>query len=129
MKVADTTLLVDHARGDHRAERVLDAYEDTDTLVASTISVTEIAVGEIIARDATYHEMLAGLGNFDVRPFAAEHAYHAAAIEADLREREAYEARLATDIQIAGVARSLGTSVLTRNATGFERFGGVAVES
>ena len=127
MKVVDTTLLIDHARGETAAGAFLDAHED-DTLVASAISLSELAVGEIMARSATIHEVLSGLGAFDVRAFTAAHAYHAAAIEAALRDDGAYRTSLATDVLIGGVARSLDVPLVTRSVDDFQPFDGVVVE-
>lgn len=127
MKVADTTVLVDHARGTEAVARYLDDHAD-ETLVVSTISFQELAVGEVAVRDESLAAVLDSLGGFDVRSFTPGHAYHAAVIEAELRETGQYESALARDLLIGGVARSLSVPVVTRNEAHFSRFSGVAVE-
>lgn len=128
MKVVDTTLLIDHARGATVAKAVLEAH-DGETLVVPAVAFGELAVGEVIARSATEAEALAPFRAFDVRAFTPEHAYHAAVIEATLRRQGEYRDGLVTDIQVGGVARALGAAVLTRNVADFERFDAVDVES
>lgn len=128
MKVADTTVLIDHARGDDAVATVLADHVD-ETLVVSTISLQELAVGEIAVRDESLPAILNNLGAFDVRAFSPAHAYHAAGIEAELRAAGDYEPALARDILIGGVARARSIPVLTRNPDHFSRFDGVAVEA
>jgi predicted nucleic acid-binding protein len=128
MKVVDTTFLIDYYRERDAIEQYLDAH-DEETIAASTITFGELAVGEIMARDETKREILADLGWLDVRAFTIEHAYDAAAIEADLRDRGEYRATSANDIEIGGTARALGVPIVTRNVEDFERFDGVVVET
>ena len=128
MKVVDTTVLIDHARGDSSVGAFL-ADHESETLIVPTIAFQELAVGEVAARDESRDGILAQIGQFDVRAFDADHAYHAAVIEADLRSGGGYAPRLARDVLIGGVARSLGIPVVTRNVDHFERFDGVRVES
>jgi predicted nucleic acid-binding protein len=127
MKVADTTLLIDHARGEEAAETVLESHAE-ETLVAPAVAFQELAVGEVAARDRSRQQVLADLGPFNVRAYTAEHAYEAAAIESTLRLEDEYRPALADDIQIGGVARLLGVPVLTRNIEDFELFDGVRSE-
>lgn len=127
MKVADTTVLVDHARGTAAVARLLADHAE-ETLVVSTISFQELAVGEVAARNESLAGILVHLGAFNVRAYTAEHAYHAAVIEAQLRASGDYEPVLARDVLIGGVARSLSVPVVTRNADHFSRFDGVDVE-
>lgn len=127
MKVADTTVLVDHARGTAAVARLLADHAE-ETLVVSTISFQELAVGEVAARNESLAGVLVHLGAFNVRAYTAEHAYHAAVIEAQLRASGDYEPVLARDVLIGGVARSLSVPVVTRNADHFSRFDGVDVE-
>lgn len=128
MKVVDTTLLVGHARGEARVGSYLADHAD-ETFVVPTVVFQELAVGEIAARDGSKAEILGRLSGFDVRAFDADHAYHAAAIEAELRSAGSYDAALAVDVLVGGVARSLSVPVLTRNVDHFEQFDGVTVES
>lgn len=128
MKVVDTTVLVDHARGTEAVGAYL-AAQGSETLVVSTISLQELAVGEIAARAESLPTILGHLGAFDVRAYTAEHAYHAASLEAELRATGEYEPALARDVLIGGVARALSSPVVTRNADHFARFDDVRVET
>jgi predicted nucleic acid-binding protein len=128
MKVVDTTLLIGHARGEERVASYLAAHEG-ETLVVPTVVFQELAVGEVLARDESKAAICNHLGAFDVRAFDADHAYHAAVIEAKLRSTGEYDPALAADILVGGVARSLSVPAVTRNTTHFERFDDVIVES
>lgn len=128
MKVVDTTLLIGHARGEERVASYLGAHTD-ETLVVSAIVFQELAVGEALAREESKATILSHLGAFDVRAFDADHAYHAAVIEATLRTTGEYDPALAADVLVGGVARSLSVPVVTRNEAHFERFDGVTVET
>lgn len=128
MKVVDTTVLVDHARGDPAVGTYL-ADHDATTLVVSTISLQELAVGEVVARDESLAAIRGHLGAFDIRPYTAEHAYEGAVIEATLRTRGDYDPALARDVLIGGVARALEAPVVTRNEDHFAQFDDVTVET
>lgn len=128
MKVAGTTVLIDHARGDDAVATDLADHVD-ETLVVSTISFQELAVGEIVARGESLSAIRNNVGAFDVRAYSPAHAYHAAAIEAELRAAGDYVPTLARDILIGGVARAHSIPVLTRNPDHFSRFDGVAVDA
>lgn len=128
MKVVDTTLLIEHARGAHSVERFLTEHE-SETLIVPVVVFQEIAVGEIIAREESKETILSYLGAFDVRSFDSTHAYHAAVIEADLRANDEYDPVLARDILIGGVARALSIPVVTKNTEHFSKFDGVSVET
>lgn len=127
MKVVDTTFLIDY----YRKHVVVEQYlaNEEETIVASTVTFAELAVGEIMAREESKEDILSDLGWLDIRPFTVEHAYEAASIEAILRDCGEYEERLVNDIQIGGTARALDVPVVTRNTDHFERFDGVDVES
>jgi predicted nucleic acid-binding protein len=128
MKLADTTLLMDHARGDEAVGAFLDAHAD-EAIAVSTLSLQELAVGEVLARDQSLQAILGHLGAFDVLEFTAKHAYAGAGIEATLRSNDTYEPAFARDVLIGGVARALSVPVVTRDASHFARFDGVHVES
>lgn len=128
MKVLDTTALIDHARGDPAIGRYLAEHHAT-TLVVSTISFQELAVGEVVAGDETLAAIRGHLGAFDIRSYTAEHAYEGAAIEAALRERGDYDPALARDVLIGGVARDLEAPIVTRNTDRFAKFDEVDVET
>lgn len=128
MKVADTTVLVDHARGIEAVGRYL-ADQASETLVVSTISLRELAVGEVAARGESLAAVLGNLGAFDVRAYTPDHAYHAAVIEAQLRAAGSYDPALARDVLIGGVARAHSAPIVTRNENHFDRFDRVRVET
>lgn len=128
MKVVDTTVLVDHARADQAVAAFLADHAD-ETLVVSTLSFQEIAVGEVLTRNESLTAILDHLGTFDIQDHTAANAYHAAVIEATLRKDGMYDPVLARDLLNGGVARSLSVPIVTRNADHFSRFGGVSVET
>jgi predicted nucleic acid-binding protein len=105
------------------------AEHEDETLVVSTISLQELAIGEVLVGDASLAAIVGALGAFDVRGYTVEHAYAAAVIEAELRDAGDYEPALARDVLIGGVARARSNPVVTRNDEHFARFDGVAVET
>lgn len=128
MNVVDSTFLIDYYRRPEPVEAYLSAH-DGETLIAPTIVFQEIAVGEIAARSESKEAILSDLGWLDIRSFTAQHAYHAAVIETDLRGRSAYDPTLKSDVLVGGVARALSAPVVTRNTDHFELFDGVTVET
>ena len=128
MKVVDSTFLLGHARGEQAVGDYLTEHSE-ETVVVPTIVFQELAVGEVLARDESKQAIRRDLGPFSVRPFTDDHAYHAAQIEADLREEGDYDPVLKSDILIGGVGRSLGIPVITRNTDDFALFAGVTIET
>lgn len=127
IKVVDTTLLIEHARGARDAERFLTEHE-SETLIVPVVAFQEIAVGEITAREESKEAILGYLGA-DVRSFDSIHAYHAAVIEADLRANGEYDPVLARDILIGGIASEMTIPVVTKNTEHFSTFDAVSVET
>lgn len=128
MKIVDSTFLIDYYRHPDPVEAYLSTH-DSETLIAPTIVFQEIAVGEITARNESEEAILSDIGWLDVRPFTTHHAYHAATIEADLRERGAYDPTIKSDVLIGGVARALSVPIVTRNTDHFAAFDGVTTET
>jgi predicted nucleic acid-binding protein len=128
MKVVDSTFLISHARGEQVVSDYLTEHSN-ETIVVPTIAFQELAVGEVLARDKSKQAICRDLGPFSVRPFTNDHAYHAAQIEATLREQGDYDPVLKSDILIGAVGRSLGIPVVTRNTDDFTLFAGVTVET
>lgn len=128
MKVVDSTFLIGHARGEQAVGDYLTEHSD-ETVVVPTIAFQELAVGEVLARNASKQAICRDLGGFSVRPFTGDHAYHAAQIEATLREQGDYDPALKSDILIGAVGRSLAVPVVTRNTDDFALFAGVTVET
>lgn len=131
MKLLDTTFLIHYWQGDADAGAYLAANEDAHRFVATTISLKELAVGRHRHGEFDPTELESTFGWVDVLPFALDHAYEAAKLEADLwasdRSRRRVEA-LAGDVLIAGTARALDAPVVTRDTDDFGAFDGVAVE-
>lgn len=128
MNVVDTTVVVDHARGQPAIGCYLADHHPT-TLIVSTVSFQELAVGEVAARDQTLAAIRGHLGAFDSRPHTAEHAYEGAVIEATLRERGDSDPALARAVLIGGVARAFEVPVVTQTPDQFETFDAVEVET
>jgi predicted nucleic acid-binding protein len=128
MNVVDSTFLIDYYRQPEPVGAYLAAYDD-ETLIAPTIVFQEVAVGEILAHGESKEAILSDLGWLDIRPFDSQHAYHAAVIEADLRDRGTYDPVHRSDILIGGVARALSVPVLTRNTDHFTSLDDVATET
>ncbi|WP_135364880.1 type II toxin-antitoxin system VapC family toxin [Halosimplex halophilum] len=133
MKLLDTTFLAHYYRGDARIESFLEAHEDEEDLVTSTVNVEEIAVGvHAVENDPSLESILAELGWLTVFPFSPDDAFAAAGIEADLHADDTVAQdrinALAGDVLIAGVAENRGATVVTENVDDFEALG-VPVES
>lgn len=132
MKLLDTRFLIGYERGREAVGAYLERYEDEE-FVTSTICLKELAVGKHVVGSPSRADLTAQYGWLRIEPFTLDHAYHAAALEAPLYEdpdvnRDAITS-LSGDVLIAGVARSLEATVVTRNVADFERLEGVAVES
>lgn len=132
MKLLDTTFLIGYKRGEEAVAIYLSEHEDEE-FVTSTICVKELAVGKHLIGAPSRADLTANYGWLRIVPFTVEHAYHAGALEATLHDDPAVNrngiSSLSGDVLIAGVARSLDATVVTRNVEDFERFEGVAIES
>lgn len=131
MKLLDTTFLIDYWAGDEDAGAFLDAHEETDEFVTTPITVKELAGGRRRQERFDERELASTFDWVRVVPFDRRHAYEAAALAADLwdsdRTRRQVEA-LAGDVLVAGAARALDATVVTRNTEDFEQFDGVTPE-
>jgi predicted nucleic acid-binding protein len=132
MRLLDTTFLIGYERGVEAVASYLADHEDEE-FVTSTICMKELAVGKHLIGTPSRADLTTNYGWLRIVPFTVEHAYHAGALEATLHadpdvNRDGINS-LSGDVLIAGVARSLGAAVVTRNAEDFGRFDGVAVES
>jgi hypothetical protein len=130
MKFLDTTFLIDHQNGESRVEDYLSEHEN-ETLVTSTITLKEIAVGRFLIQSPTptQQDIRNDFQWVRVEPYLPSHGLEAAEIEAELREAGEYHEKLATDILLAGVANDLGAPVVTDNTKDFEKFEEIEVES
>jgi len=133
MKLLDSTFLVDYWAGEESVEEYLERHGDTETFVSTSINLKEIAVGRAVLGRLDRNELHTTFAWIDFLPFETEHAFHAAVLEANLRDDPAVNRdrinSLAGDILIAAVGRATGATVVTRNTKDFERFDGVAVDS
>lgn len=131
MKLLDTTFLAHYYRGTDRVAEYLSSHDDTEDLCTTTINIKEIAVGlSAIDADPTPEQFDAELGWLRIVPFETRHAVEAAALEAELPEKENQDKinSLPGDLLIGGAARALDATVVTDNVADFE-FLGVPVES
>ncbi|WP_331233659.1 type II toxin-antitoxin system VapC family toxin [Natronorarus salvus] len=132
MKLLDTTFLIGYERGQEVIGAYLKRNEDRE-FVTSTICLKELAVGKHLVGSPTRADLTANYGWLRIVPFTLDYAYEAGALEAALHDdpgvnRDGIDS-LSADALIAGTARSLGATVVTRNVSDFERFEGIAVES
>lgn len=132
MKLLDTTFLIDYWVGDDRVGAYLEDHSETESFISTTVNLKELAVGRVLRGQLDPADLEATYGWLTFLPFGVDHAYQAAELEADLRNRSdvdgARRNALAGDLLIAAVARAEGAPVVTDNVTDFERFDGVTVE-
>lgn len=128
--IADTTYLIDLMRDDRSAvEKEIKLEEDGTPVYLTTVSIFELYVGLNLSST----KILEGrkidrvLGNLQVLPLDFESAKEAGDIYA-------YKKRSGLtidpeDAMIAGICRTSGDAVLTRNINHFSGIEGVVVES
>jgi predicted nucleic acid-binding protein len=114
----DTSVLVDHLRGDARAVRLLDEVVITDEAVwAATPTRTELLSGIRVSERAALDRLFAALAWVDINPAIADEAGGLA------RPYRRSHAGIGTvDYLIAAAARSLGARLLTLNVRDFPMF-------
>jgi tRNA(fMet)-specific endonuclease VapC len=128
MRLADTTFLIDLARGKDQA--IAKANEIGDgTVFCTELSVYELAIGAHLQHDpekklGQIHKLLS---NFEVLPLTREAALSAGKIAAQLQQKG--EEIGDVDCLIAGIALSHQVStIITRNKKHFEKIPGIVVE-
>lgn len=125
IRLLDTNICVHLLRGD--SEEVRAALKNTprEALAISTLTVFELHYG--VERSHSRECALASIGLFlrdiAVVQFDAQAAEHAAAIRGALRAQPIGP----YDLLIAGHARSLGATLVTRNVKEFKRVPGLKV--
>lgn len=132
MKLFDTTFLVHYWGGVEDVAGYLEAHEDEE-FVTTAFNLKEIAVGRELQGAFDEQEIRSTFDWVRILPFDLDHAFFAGQLEASLYRDDDVNGdkinALAGDILIAGVAKELDATVVTENATDFELFDGVAVES
>lgn len=109
MKLVDSSFLIDYARGDEAAIAYLTAH-DQEVIGASTIVLSELYRGLMIAQDMTQEEAMAKYEWVEPVAFTNETAAEAAEIYVELRTNGEMINR--SDIYIAGTARALGVPLV-----------------
>lgn len=118
MKLVGASFLVDYARGDEAAIAYLAAHGE-EGIGASTIVLSELYRGLLIAQNMTPEEAMSKYEWVEPVPFTNETAAEAAEIYAELRaDGEMIDK---SDVYIAGTARSLGVPLVV----GDDHFGAV----
>lgn len=124
MKLLETSYLVDYEKGRESARRYFEANEQ-DPMVASTISMFELAFGVAWGSERSLHELRDSLVWVDFLEFSVADALEGARIQAEL---QADGRRLPIgDVMIAGVARNRGATLVAADDH-FERIDGLALE-
>jgi predicted nucleic acid-binding protein len=114
----DTSVLVDHLRGDVRAVQLLDELVITDEAVwAATPTRTELLSGIRISERVAVDRLFAALAWVDINPAIADDAGELAH-----HHRRSHAGIGTVDYLIAAAARSLGAQLLTLNVRHFPMF-------
>lgn len=123
----DSSFLIDYTDGDEEA--TLDYLEDhpNDRFLVSTLSLYELYLGAVLsgAGDEEMDAIRRGLHWADIDPFEEGDAMEAARIRGELSE--AGEQINLADVLIAGAARRMDETVVTRDAD-FEVVDGLVTE-
>lgn len=107
----DTTILIDHLRGDERALRLLsDLFNEEDRVWAATPTRTEVAAGLRVGEEAAMAQLFAILTWVDIDVTAAD-----AAGELARQYSRSHSGIDTTDYLIAAAALSIDARLLTLN--------------
>ena len=116
--VVDTSVLIDHLRGDERAVRRLRAaVESRDELWSATVVRTEILAGARPKEEAAIIELLDGLRWMEITVEVADSAGRLAA-----RYLRSHPGVDTVDYLIAACAQKLDATLLTLNVRHFPMF-------
>jgi len=116
--VVDTSVLIDHLRGDERAVRRLRAaVESRDELWSATVVRTEILAGARPKEEAAIIELLDGLRWMEITVEVADSAGRLAA-----RYLRSHPGVDTVDYLIAACAQTLDAALLTLNVRHFPMF-------
>ena len=117
----DTTVLIDHLRGDRRAVELLDELVIADDAIwAATPTRTELVAGIRAPERDALARLFAALAWVDITSAIADDAGELAH-----RYGRAHPGIDTTDYLIAAAARSVGARVLTLNVRDFPMFPGL----
>jgi predicted nucleic acid-binding protein len=119
--LVDTSVLVDHLRGDHRAVALLrDVFRDEERVWAATPTRAEILAGVRPAERERMTRLFGLLSWVEIDVEVAD-----AAGEMARRFRRSHSGIDTTDYLIAAAANSIGAVLLTQNVKHFPMFGGL----
>lgn len=124
MKLLDTSVLVDYARGELEAANYLERNHDT-VFGAPTIVLSEVYRGLFQTSDVGREEVKAKYGWVRAVPFTEEAAIESAALRSTLSSRG--EKINASDTYIAGTARAFDVPLVTGDRD-FEKVDDLEVE-
>ncbi len=124
MKIADSDVLIDALRGRDPWRTRIGLEIQSGALSTTTINLFELMSGADTKKEASKVEDL--LGGLRILSLDETAAREAAAIR---RELQARGLPIATaDTLIAGICRSIGATLLTRNRSHFQRVDGLAID-
>lgn len=124
MKLLETSYLVDYERGHDSAKSYFDAHTD-EPLMASTVSMFELAFGVVWDGRRTLSELRDSLSWVEFVEFGVEDALEGARI---LSERQDEGERIPIpDAMVAGVARNRGATLVAADAH-FDAIDGLTVQ-
>lgn len=120
--LVDTTILIDHLRGDARALRLLsDLFDQEDRVWAATPTRTEVAAGLRKGEEVAMAELFAVLSWVDIDVAVAD-----AAGELARRYSRSHSGIDTTDYLIAAAALSIGARLVTLNVRHYPMIEGLA---
>lgn len=120
--LVDTTILIDHLRGDDRAYRLLsELFADGGRVWAATPSRTEIIAGVRRDEEAAMADLFEILAWVDIDAAVAD-----AAGEFARRYSRPHSGIDTTDYLIAAAAQSIGARLVTLNVRHYPMFEGLA---
>ncbi len=120
--LVDTTILIDHLRGDARALRLLSQlFDEEDRVWAATPTRTEVIAGVRKGEEAAMAELFAIVSWVDVDVAVAD-----AAGEFARHYRRSHSGIDTTDYLIAAAALSIGARLVTLNLSHYPMMEGLA---
>ncbi|MFW5896208.1 MAG: PIN domain-containing protein [archaeon] len=124
MKLLETSYLVDYLRGRPAADGYYGEHRH-ESMVASTVSMFELAYGVIHEAPDDLDDLMDALHWVDFLPVSTGDAVEAARVDGELAA--AGDRIPVPDLLLAGVARNRGATVVARDEH-FERVAGLSVD-